>query len=520
MSWSPNYWVRGVMALLAAGGITAGYFVFTGDTTTKGDGNIVGNLQVGGTLHVDGVVTLPNEVNLGSPTAQGTLVTKGQVIITSNANVIHDAQFNFPTASVGKQFAIYQTNGGDQDPPNLSYNDMLLFTYNGTNVNPNGSVIERYNTAEPYMDWRMESNWLVAGDRIMELNFNVVESDGVKSYRPYGLEVDVADHTVNPYFSQDTLQLRDTTAAPGAVIETWTALYGWDKFRLTTNTTKKITITPYAAEAADRALYVPALGQDEVLVTAAYATVCQGRLTLTTGTPITTADVASSTSVYFTPYMGDGLAVPNTAGTGWVLHHFTELSCNNFSSLTADKNYDVFVWWNAAGGALNLSIGPAWSSDTARGTGAGTTELDTLNGVLVNKVVMLAGDAMGVKCGRYLGTVRSISTTATTDTARQRFVANLYNRVDRKLAVYDSTDTWSHANAGAFEAARNQSPNLNQVEVLIPHAWADEAVLLNASSSPSAAGTCYASVAIGVDSLTVASGTYSSTLLAAGGQLT
>lgn len=40
-----------------------------------------------------------------------------------------------------------------------------------------------------------------------------------------------------------------------------------------------------------------------------------GRLTLTTGTPITTSDVTASTSVYFTPYKGNRIALFN--GCSW-----------------------------------------------------------------------------------------------------------------------------------------------------------------------------------------------------------
>src|SRR5665213_2163919 len=37
--------------------------------------------------------------------------------------------------------------------------------------------------------------------------------------------------------------------------------------------------------------------------------ICDGRLTLTSGVPVTTADVASATTVYFTPYKGNKIAL-------------------------------------------------------------------------------------------------------------------------------------------------------------------------------------------------------------------
>lgn len=158
---------------------------------------------------------------------------------------------------------------------------------------------------------------------------------------------------------------------------------------------------------------------------------CDGRLTLESGVPVSSTDQTSKTTVYFTPFNGNCVSLYD--GTRWKQYQFSELSLA-LGTLTSDKNYDVFLYDNA--GTLTLILGPAWSSDTARGTGAGTTELETYAGVLVNKVSIASGPA--ARAGRYLGTIRTASTTVTEDSDTKRFVWNCYNRVSRGLYNSDS----------------------------------------------------------------------------------
>ena len=41
-----------------------------------------------------------------------------------------------------------------------------------------------------------------------------------------------------------------------------------------------------------------------------------GRLTLTSGTPVTTNDVTAATTIYYTPYKGNAIQLYN--GTNWI----------------------------------------------------------------------------------------------------------------------------------------------------------------------------------------------------------
>src|SRR5688572_30068462 len=50
----------------------------------------------------------------------------------------------------------------------------------------------------------------------------------------------------------------------------------------------------------------------------------KGRLTLTTATPVTSADVTGATTVYFTPYNGNEVELYD--GADWVVKTFSELS--------------------------------------------------------------------------------------------------------------------------------------------------------------------------------------------------
>lgn len=172
-----------------------------------------------------------------------------------------------------------------------------------------------------------------------------------------------------------------------------------------------------------------------------------GRLTLTTGVPVTTADVTNATTVYFTPYSGSlycGL-VSLYDGTRWQLYTFSEISLA-LGTLTAALPYDVFLYDNA--GTLTLEF-TAWTSATAR-----ATALTTQDGIYVKT---------GATTRRYLGTFYTSSTTQTQDNVLQRFLWNYYNRVPRLFIRAEST-TWAYT-LTTVRQANNSSAN--QVEGVI-----------------------------------------------------
>lgn len=180
----------------------------------------------------------------------------------------------------------------------------------------------------------------------------------------------------------------------------------------------------------------------------------QGRLTLTSGIPVLISTVSAATTIYYTPYIGqyvplyDGSSFTMTS-TGGELSQATTDSTKSPTSVTTNSNYDLFVWND--GGTIRCTRGPAWSSDTSRGTGAGTTELTRVNGILLNANNITNGPS--AQRGTYVGTVRSNGSSqidwiyggiAAGGTAAVLGVWNMHNRVSVSTFVGDNTNSWTY----------------------------------------------------------------------------
>jgi len=235
----------------------------------------------------------------------------------------------------------------------------------------------------------------------------------------------------------------------------------------------------------------------------------QGRLTLTAGTPVMTADAAAQTTIRYTPYTGR--IVPINDGhvfyaqdIGAELTQTTTDTTKSPAAVAANSNYDLFVWNDA--GTVRCTRGPAWTSSTARGTGASTTELAQINGVYVNAVAITNGP--GQYLGTYVGTVRSngssqidykLGTAASGTQEAFLGIWNMYNRVNAVGAVCDATGSWSNSTS-AFAPANGSTQN----RVSIIRGLNDDAV--QASFVTRISGTVgYYALGIGIDSTTVVS---------------
>lgn len=154
------------------------------------------------------------------------------------------------------------------------------------------------------------------------------------------------------------------------------------------------------------------------------------RITLTSGTPVTTSDVTAATTIYVSPYGGNQLTLYNTGTSAWVTQTFSEASASVPS--TTNTNYDVFVQ-SASSSTISVST-VAWSSSTAR-----ATSLTLLNGRYVN-----SSDNSKL----YVGTIRTTGTSGQTeDSQKRRLVWNFYNRKQRKLFAQDPTASWTYGTA-------------------------------------------------------------------------
>jgi len=229
-----------------------------------------------------------------------------------------------------------------------------------------------------------------------------------------------------------------------------------------------------------------------------------GRITLTTATPVTSGNVTGATTVYFTPYKGNAVSLYD--GAKWVPAIFAELSqatsdtTKSPAAVANNSNYDLFVWDDS--GTLRCTRGPAWTSDTARGTGAGTTELESLEGRYVNKVAITNGPA--AQRGLYVGTIRSDGSAQINDSLTKRHVWNYFNRVARPVVVNDATGSWTYSTA-SFRQANGSTAN--QIAVVI--GLQEDTLTVNCSHSavgPDATIRQFFS-GIGIDSSTVNSAT-------------
>lgn len=230
----------------------------------------------------------------------------------------------------------------------------------------------------------------------------------------------------------------------------------------------------------------------------------QGRVTLTTGTPV--ADGTAQSTVYFTPFNGNMIALYN--GTLWSTYEFVERSVV-LSGLTNAKNYDLFGYIKA--GALAIDLGPTWNSgasagsDTARGTGAGSTDLVLQAGVYVNTNAVtgtINGDSIAAKTGRYLGSIRTTGATTTEDSVLNRLVFNAQNRVIRAVRRYESTTSWVKGALGAATWRQANASVANQITVLSGLPGLSALFLQTESLVAATAATVSANVGIGEDSTT------------------
>lgn len=169
------------------------------------------------------------------------------------------------------------------------------------------------------------------------------------------------------------------------------------------------------------------------------------RLTLTTGTPVISFDVSSSSTIYFTPYTSGYISLYD--GTAWILRNTSEISIA-LSGLTSGKNYDIFAYWT--GSAVALELSSAWTDDTTR-----ANALARQNGILVKS---------GTTTRRYVGTFRTIDATSTTDTFTQRYLYNWNNQTLRTLYIQDTTASWTY-NSATYRQVRNQTAN--KVELVL-----------------------------------------------------
>lgn len=236
----------------------------------------------------------------------------------------------------------------------------------------------------------------------------------------------------------------------------------------------------------------------------------QGRLTLTASTPVMTADVSGATTIRYTPYTGS--YVPVYDGVNFVMTNVsseltqsTTDTTKSPAAVAANKNYDMFVWNDA--GTVRCTRGPMWSTDTTRGTGAGSTELIRLGGTLVNAYAITNGPA--ANRGTYVGTVRS-NAASTIDFIQGGAAPggveakinlwNMYNRIKCSAYSADSGGNYTYTTA-TWRAAR--ASNNNRISFII--GVQEDAVTVDYGTFIYNISSGYAQIGLGFDTTSAVS---------------
>lgn len=254
----------------------------------------------------------------------------------------------------------------------------------------------------------------------------------------------------------------------------------------------------------------------------------QGRITLASGTPVMGTSQTAMNSIYYTS-IGTGNSVPVYNGTKFVSASLCavgtvgacELAVTLGSNWAASSMFDWFVGFNGA--TATFCSGPDWSagavpgsnifSASTRGSGAGSTELTRIGGLIVNKNVITCryANTSTFSCPAYQCTY--VGTTRTDGVAGQisftyggpsipasLMVWNAYHRETICTTVYDTTSSWTYS-SGTIRQANNSS--VNEVDFVTGGVGssidASNTVLIRPANSVGA----YGYIGLALDSVTV-----------------
>ena len=201
-----------------------------------------------------------------------------------------------------------------------------------------------------------------------------------------------------------------------------------------------------------------------------------GRLSASSGVPVLTSSVSNGTSIFWSPYLGNLMPLWNgsqfsyTAIANPLSNVLANSSVGNAGPavVVASTTYDLFVWNNA--GTPTLTRGPAWANSTpgsgSRGTGAGTSEILMVNGILTNRYAITNGPAAGY--GTYVGsftadgsaglTYAPVFTQAAGGYNVNISIWNMYNRVEVAPSTSDATASWTYAST-TYRMQNNSAGN-------------------------------------------------------------
>lgn len=205
------------------------------------------------------------------------------------------------------------------------------------------------------------------------------------------------------------------------------------------------------------------------------------RLSLTTGTCVTSSDVTAATTLYLTPCYGNRIDLPDASGNP---SRYSTAQISIAVPATTATVYSVFVYSNAGTPALELA---AWTNDTTPGTAAYS---------LTNGRYFKTTDTTRM----FVGLMRTTAVSGQTeDSAAKRHVWNMYNRATREIRRIDSTATWTYTTATLRQA---NAAAANQLDLLV--GIQDTSVTITVIAHAANTGSTVAYVSVGQDSTSAA----------------
>jgi hypothetical protein len=285
---------------------------------------------------------------------------------------------------------------------------------------------------------------LVIKDRIKETSTTtgtgtLTLAGAVSGFRSFA---DIGNSNTCPYVILEASESAPTAweVGIGTYTASGTTLSRDTVLRTSAGNTTKITLasgthTVFCGWSADYAL-----GSDF----AQHAIIPGGRLTLTSGTPVTTSDVTGATSIYYTPYVSNVISL--WTGARWQPIEFSEYTLA-LGTLTSGKPYDVFAYLSSGVLALEML---AWTNDTTRATAI----------TIQDGRYCKSGD----KTRLYLGTFYTTATTTTEDSAANRYLWNAYNRAPHAQASAVGT---SHTNQNQSRLWNGGSGTLPRCQLVV-----------------------------------------------------
>lgn len=197
----------------------------------------------------------------------------------------------------------------------------------------------------------------------------------------------------------------------------------------------------------------------------------EGRLSLVAGCAVPVSDVVAATMLYYVPAVGNAVPVWD----GW---HYDSQDIGDGLSLALSATYqtfygpyDVFAFMD--GMTLRIGHGPNWltggGTQFARGTGAGSTELETKCGLLTNKnpITLRWGSAAGnadtvaANQATYLGTFVCNVAGTITSSRKLRGLFNAYNQALLPLRFKGDGSNWTYSTSAWRVMAGNTANNIS-----------------------------------------------------------